>query len=57
MSQHEFLPWNTWVNQPQNRGLTSDQALSKFTVERNDHLKKMIYYENQQKMRDIQNGK
>ena len=46
----EFMPWQTWKTLPQNKDLTYDEALSKFEVERNDSLKKMIYYENQAKI-------
>ena len=46
----EFMPWQTWKNLPQNKDLTYDEALSKFEVERNESLKKMIYYENQAKI-------
>ncbi len=44
---HEFFPWNIWSNLPENKNLTHDEALRKFNVERDAHLKKMIYYENQ----------
>jgi len=44
---HEFLPWQTWISMPENKNLTHDEALRKFNVERDVHLKKMIYYENQ----------
>jgi len=44
---HEFLPWHTWISMPENKNLTHDEALRKFNVERDAHLKKMIYYENQ----------
>ena len=47
---HEFMPWQTWIKLPQNKDLTYDEALSKFEVERNESLKKMIYYENQAKI-------
>lgn len=47
MNYYEFLPWQTWVSMPQNKDLTHDEALRKFNVERDAHLKKMIYYENQ----------
>ena len=47
---HEFMPWQTWKNLPQNKDLTYDEALRKFEVERNESLKKMIYYENQAKI-------
>ena len=47
---HEFMPWQTWKKLPQNKDLTYDEALSKFEVERNESLKKMIYYENQAKI-------
>ena len=47
---HEHMPWQTWKNLPQNKDLTYDEALSKFEVERNESLKKMIYYENQAKI-------
>ena len=47
---HEHMPWQTWKNLPQNKDLTYDEALSKFEVERNECLKKMIYYENQAKI-------
>ena len=46
----EFMPWQTWKKLPQNKDLTYDEALSKFEVERNESLKKMIYYENQAKI-------
>ena len=46
----EFMPWQTWKTLPQNKDLTYDEALSKFEVERNESLKKMIYYENQAKI-------
>jgi hypothetical protein len=46
----EFMPWQTWKTMPQNKDLTYDEALSKFEVERNESLKKMIYYENQAKI-------
>ena len=39
----EFMPWQTWKKLPQNKDLTYDEALSKFEVERNENLKKMIY--------------
>jgi len=32
---------------PENKDLTHDAALYKFNVERDAHLKKQIYYENQ----------
>jgi len=44
---HEFLPWHTWINLPENKNLTNDEALRKFNVERDAHLKKLIWYENQ----------
>ena len=47
---HEFMPWQAWKTLPQNKDLTYDEALSKFEVERNESLKKMIYYENQAKI-------
>lgn len=47
---HEHMPWQTWKTLPQNKDLTYDEALRKFEVERNDSLKKMIYYENQAKI-------
>ena len=47
---HEFMPWQTSKKKPQNKDLTYDEALSKFEVERNESLKKMIYYENQAKI-------
>ena len=47
---HEHMPWHTWKTLPQNKDLTYDEALRKFEVERNDSLKKMIYYENQAKI-------
>ena len=47
----EFMPWQTWKTLPQNKDLTYDEALRKFEVERNDSLKKMIYYENQEKIK------
>ena len=47
---HEHMPWQTWKNLPQNKDLTYDEALRKFEVERNESLKKMIYYENQAKI-------
>ena len=43
----EFLPWQTWISLPENKNLTYDEALRKFNVERDQHLKKMIWYENQ----------
>ena len=46
----EFMPWQTWKTLPQNKDLTYDEALHKFEVERNESLKKMIYYENQAKI-------
>ena len=46
----EFMPWQTWKNLPRNKDLTYEEALSKFEVERNESLKKMIYYENQAKI-------
>ena len=46
----EFMPWQTWKTLPQNKDLTYDEALRKFEVERNESLKKMIYYENQAKI-------
>ena len=46
----EFMPWQTWKTLPQNKDLTYDEALSKFEIERNESLKKMIYYENQAKI-------
>ena len=46
----DFMPWQTWKTLPQNKDLTYDEALSKFEVERNESLKKMIYYENQAKI-------
>ena len=46
----EFMPWQTWKKLPQNKDLTYDEALSKFEVERNESLKKMINYENQAKI-------
>ena len=46
----EFMPWQTWKTLPQNKDLRYDEALSKFEVERNESLKKMIYYENQAKI-------
>ena len=47
---HEFMPWQAWKKLPRNKDLTYEQALSKFEVERNESLKKMIYYENQAKI-------
>tara|TARA_B100000809_G_scaffold1940_1_gene2247 strand:+ start:75 stop:248 length:174 start_codon:yes stop_codon:yes gene_type:complete len=47
---HEHMPWQTWKTLPQNKDLTYDEALRKFEVERNESLKKMIYYENQAKI-------
>ena len=47
---HEHMPWQTWKNLPRNKDLTYEEALSKFEVERNESLKKMIYYENQAKI-------
>ena len=47
---HEHMPWQTWKNLPRNKDLTYEEALSKFEVERNESLKKMIYYENQEKI-------
>ncbi len=49
-THHEHMPWQTWKKLPQNKDLTYDEALSKFEVERNESLKKMIYYENQAKI-------
>ena len=46
----EFMTWQTWKTLPQNKDLTYDEALSKFEIERNESLKKMIYYENQAKI-------
>ena len=46
----EFMPWQTWKTLPQNKDLTYDEALRKFEVERNENLKRMIYYENQAKI-------
>ena len=46
----EFMPLQTWKTLPQNKDLTYDEALIKFETERNDSLKKMIYYENQAKI-------
>ena len=46
----EFMPWQTWKTLPQNKDLTYEEALSKFELERNESLKKMIYYENQAKI-------
>ena len=46
----EFMPGQTWKTLPQNKDLTYDEALRKFEVERNESLKKMIYYENQAKI-------
>ncbi len=51
---NEFMPWQTWRSLPQNRDLPNDEALRKFNVERDAQLKRMIYYENQQKIRDNQ---
>ena len=48
---HEHMPWQTWKTLPQNKDLTYDEALRKFEVERNESLKKMIYYENQAKIK------
>ena len=48
---HEFMPWQTWKTLPQNKDLTYDEALRKFEVERNESLQKMIYYENQAKIK------
>jgi|TARA_R110002110_G_scaffold367067_1_gene576992 hypothetical protein len=44
------MPWQSWKTLPQNKDLTHDEALRKFEVERNESLKKMIYYENQEKI-------
>jgi len=44
---NEFLPWHTWINLPENKNLTNDEALRKFNIERDAHLKKLIWYENQ----------
>ena len=49
-THHEHMPWQTWKTLPRNKDLTYDEALSKFEVERNESLKKMIYYENQAKI-------
>lgn len=49
---NEFMPWHTWRSQPQNKGLSEDQALKKFNEQRNAQLQRMIYYENQQKIRE-----
>lgn len=49
---HEFMPWQQWKSQPQNKDLPNDTALRKFNNERDVHLKRLIYYENQQKIRE-----
>lgn len=53
---YEFMPWNQWRSQPKNKVLSNDEALRKFNNERNEHLKRMIWYENQQKIRDNTKG-
>lgn len=53
---NEFLPWQHWRSLPENRSLDHDQALKKYNVDRNEHLKKMIYQENQQKIRESGGG-
>lgn len=55
MKYNEFLPWQAWVNLPENKDLTHDEALRKFNVERDAHLKKMIYYENQARINQVKN--
>lgn len=50
----EFLPWHTWKSLPENRDLTHDEALRKFNIERDAHLKKMLWYENQKKIHDAE---
>jgi hypothetical protein len=50
---HEFMPWHTWKSLPENKHLTYDEALRKFNVERNNHLKRLIYYENQQRINNL----
>jgi hypothetical protein len=47
MTYNEFMPWQVWINLPENKNLTHDDALRKFNVERDAHLKKLIWYENQ----------
>lgn len=46
------MPWHVWKQLPQNKGLTEQQALSKFEIERNNHLKRLMYYENQKFIND-----
>lgn len=48
---YEFMPWQTWRSLPENKNLTNDEALRKFNVERDAHMKKQQYYENQQEIR------
>ena len=50
---NEFLPWQTWKSLPENKELTYDEALRKFNNDRDQHLKKVIYYENQQRIKDV----
>ena len=42
---HEFLPWHKWVALPGNRNLPLDEQKRKYDIERNEHFKKLLYYE------------
>lgn len=43
---HEFMPWSVWVKQPANKDLDLNEQKKKYDFDRNEHLKKLQYYEN-----------
>ena len=54
---NEFMPWNVWVKQPANKDLELNEAKRKYAVDRDAHMQKLIYYENQAIInKDMPNG-
>lgn len=48
----EFLPWNVWVKQEANKDLDLNEQKKKYEWDRNEHLKKLMYYENLEVIRN-----
>ena len=43
----EFMPWNVWIKMPEHKNLSVDEAKKKYDIERDRHMKRMIYFETQ----------